>query len=235
MTEAITHATAPVSCIPGIALSSGFAFAGFLLVYLWSLRFLPQELESVYGADVIAKLDEAVEKVEKVAQKTEETSHGLDELRKKPMFAVAQSAVDQLAVRVGTSGMDSATREEIHERYLAALNWSDDPMKDFGPASGDGFALTGKVQKKERSNLHFFEVTLAGPDSAAGPLFWFLHNSFSPHWVEQRLSAGSAHYKGVCGGAFWIGVVVPRPGKEALRLALDLGALEGATDEFRNT
>lgn len=222
LTQAVALDAHSTNATPGIVLVLPFGFAGFLLIYLWSLRFLPSELRESYL--------ELQNEVRAAKAKSERLETKLKELP----LAVPVHALERQMAAMKDAGVDAATVDEIRKRYDAASKWDDEPLQGFGPAQAAGYTLSAEVTKAA-DNVYSIKVSLKSGDAQeSGKMFWLLHHSFLPEVVSAcPLEAGLALYANTVSEAFWIGVVIPKAGGEAVRLALDLGTAAGATDAFR--
>ena len=211
---------------PGIVLALSFGFAGFLLVYLWSLRFLPSELRQSY-ADLSEKIDRTSEKADLLLAQ-------LKEFKNKAIFKVPEQAIERHENAMRTAGVDAATCAEIRSRYEKAAKGADEPMESFGPVENSGYKLSVTVAD-QGADIYQFTGTLTPPVGVeTGTCFWLLHNSFAPDVVsESPIKREGSLFQSTASEAFWIGAVVPRPNGEAIRLAFDLANAEGATEAFR--
>jgi len=241
LTQAITLDERSVNSAPGVVISISFGFAGFLLVYLWALRFLPSELGGAYGLirkAVLAEVGKHTEQIEKKAEqieiKTDKNFQLIEEIKRRPIYIVSRFSLNQLDQELDRLGADRETRAEIGQRYVLAKTWSDDPMKDFGAFQAGGYTLSGRIEEVA-PGLFDFHLALDSQIAGSAPVLWLLHNSYAPMFsVSQTDAGGAVEYVNRTTGAFWVGVVIPQPGKNSIRLALDLGTLPGATDEFRS-
>jgi hypothetical protein len=230
LTNAITLQTAGKNGTPGVVLALTFSVAGFLLVYLWSLRFLPSELEGVYAT---------ILKLERTNQVLESEKEGLaktvEKFRTEPRFALSESAQTALRKQLIDLGADDATADEVVKRYTAATRWIDDPMKDFGPAESEGYKLAVTL-KDLQAGIWLFTVTLQSASTLSEErAICLLHNSWGERPFAQAPRAdGGFAYEDQTTGAFCVGALVLRPGKPALRLSLDMRTLPGVTEEFKN-
>lgn len=253
LTQAITNEAATTNCIPGIVISLSFLFAGFLLVYLWSLRFLPSELNRAYdrltgivtrvaqqqAAEVAQQKaaevaqQEVARKTEEIDKKTSKMEQSIDAFRKRPMFAMQPERLQQITAELARLGVDDKTQEEILARYDSATTWYDEPLEAFGPVTFGDYVLSASVRRPDLSAMYEFSVTLKAPEGGVdGQVIWLLHQSFGRVLLTSTVEDGVARHQGRTRGPFWVGVVVPRPGKDALRLAINLAEAEGATQEF---
>lgn len=200
---------------PGIAIALSFSFAGFLLMYLWSLRFLPSELRQSYQLQALAS---AISKIN----------------RKLLNFRVPPEALDRQIEGMKAEGVDAATLDDVQRLYQSASSVDYDAAQDFGPIAAQGYALSVKVTEIG-GGYWSFVATLSSPGSASGKIFWLLHNTFSPDVVSTcPIKPGGTTYENTANEPFWIGVVVPQAGGAAIRLGFDLAKAEGADEKFRN-
>lgn len=253
LTQAITNEVTTTNCIPGIVISLSFLFAGFLLVYLWSLRFLPSELNRAYDrlTGIVTRVAQqqaaevAQQKAAEVAQqevarktieidkKTSRMEQSIEAFRKRPIFAMQPERLQQVIDELGRLGVDERTREEIRVRYESATTWDDEPLEAFGSTTSGGYVLSASVRQQDPSAMYEFSVTLNAPEGVVdGQVVWLLHHSFGRVLLASTIEDGVARHLGRTRGPFWLGAVVPRLGKDALRLAINLADAEGATQEF---
>lgn len=247
LTQAITNDKTAQNGIPGIVISLSFVFAGFLLVYLWSLRFLPSELNRAYErlTGIVTQVaqkeaaqvaqQEVARKTEEIDKKAAEIKQNIEAFRSRPIFAMSSDRLQQIAHELTQSGVDDKTRDEVLNRYADATTWDNEPFETFGPAAIDDYALAASVQPPIMSKMHEYAVTLVAPkDAPEKNVIWLLHHSFRDVLLSSAIENGVARHQGQTRGPFWVGAVVPRPGKEALRLAFDLAQADGATLDFLN-
>lgn len=222
LTRSISGDPKTLNGSPGIAIVLSFSFAGFLLVYLWAMRFLPSELRNSY-ADLSQRLDD-------VEQRNKQL---LAEFKRTADFSVSDDTLQAVEARLNAGGVDDATRAEIQRRYKESRKADSEPMKQFGEASSAGYKLSAIVVDK---GAGFFEikVSLEGPDDAAADkVFWLLHNTFSPEIVSEcPIKAGAATYTTTVNEAFWIGAAVPVTDAPTVRLSFDLSRIDGAPSGF---
>lgn len=200
---------------PGIVVALSFGFAGFLLMYLWSLRFLPSELRHSYQLEVLV--------------------NAISKLNKKLIpYVVPASALDRQIAEMKAASVDDATLDDVRRRYLDATSVDYEAVKGFGPPTIQGYTLAVKLSNAG-AGTWTFTATLSFPATATGNIFWLLHNTFTPNVVSLcPIDASGTTYQGTANEPFWIGVVIPQPGNPAIRLAFDLGTADGADDTFRN-
>lgn len=200
---------------PGIVIALSFGFAGFLLMYLWSLRFLPSELRQSYQLQVLAN---AISKLNKQLVQ----------------YAVPEAALDRQLADMKTAGVDDATLTDVRRRYLAATSTDYEAIKDFGPATLQGYSLAVKLTDAG-AGFWSFVATLSASAASTGNVFWLLHNTFTPNVTTAcPINVNEATYTSTANEPFWIGVVIPQQNGPAIRLAFDLGTADGADDTFRN-
>jgi hypothetical protein len=225
LTGAITGAPHTTNGTAGMMIVLSYGFFGFLLVYLWAMRFLPSELRSSYS-----ELSQQIEST------NENVSRLLKQFKTKPLFQVSPSALDAVKRKLVDGGVDDPTASEVVTRYKLSTRADDEPMLDFGPDEQSGYVLDAHVEQSA-PNLFNVHLTVTAPaGSTATKLFWLLHNTFAPEVVSEcPFHESNAAYDTTVNEAFWVGVVIPVPGQAALRLALDLRKVEGATDVFRGT
>jgi hypothetical protein len=229
VTGAITLESSAASPVPGGVISASFGFAGFVLVYLWSLRFLPSELERAYEREL----------AKRVAQKTEELTGDIlktiDEFKARPIFRVQNSVLDAMKADLKEAGVDDGTIEEIHRRYSEATRWTDEPMQGFGPCSQQGNVLSASVTGRGNGD-YVIRVSVKVADEAVVDCVRLLHNTFPSFYeVDPVPESRTVAFDILARGSFWIGIVLARPGRDALRLGMDLASAEGATPEFRDS
>jgi hypothetical protein len=233
LTRAITDDPKELNGTPGVMLMISFAFAGFMLVYLWSLRFLPSELRSSYSElkAVVAQADKSKSQLNEVISYTKQV---FADFKNKPLFTVPEYELKQSIEKMQTGGVDTATCQEIEQRYARAATGNDEPLKLFGPSSESGFALASTVKDEGAGNFSI-RVSLTAPTDTDIPhVYWLLHNSFTPQVVHEcPIQNGIASYTATAQESFWIGAVVPVAGSNALRLSLDLGSGTDVADAFR--
>lgn len=222
LTRAISGDPKTLDGSPGIAIVLSFSFAGFLLIYLWAMRFLPSELRNSY-ADLSQRLDD-------VEQKNKQL---LSEFKRNADFSVNDDTLQAVDTRLTARGVDDVTRAEIIRRYNEAKKAYSEPLKEFGEASSAGYKLSATVVDK---GAGFFEVKtlLEGPrDAPADRVFWLLHNTFTPEVMSEcPIKDGAATYTTTVNEAFWIGAAIPVKDSPAIRLSLNLSSIEGAPPGF---
>ena len=213
LTREITANPSTLNGTPGIAIALSFGFAGFLLMYLWSLRFLPSELRQSYE---IHQLATQISKINKALLNSRVPADALDK------------QIDGMRI----AGVDAATLDDVRRLYVAATSAQDEPMKDFGPSLANGYTVSVALTEVG-GGFWSFTATLSSPPEASGQMFWLLHNTFSPNVVSScHLQKGGASFESTANEPFWIGVVVPQVNQPALRLAFDLSTAKGASDKF---
>lgn len=232
LTRAISGVASQENGTPGIVIAISFSFLGFLLVYLWCMRFLPSELRDTYD---VRELRNEVEDVKQLSLNLEEIlAERMREFKDKAIYVVEPTKLDAIKTLLAAGGVDEDTCNEISERYRTASKADDEPIKNFGPQRDAGFALSATVSSLAAG---FFRVQakLTSPmDSKAERVYWLLHNSFAPEVVSecQLTPDQPATYTQNVSEAFWIGAVIPIPGKPAVRLSMYLGDVENVPKEF---
>jgi len=223
LTNAITLEARGLNGTPGVVLALSFSVAGFLMVYLWSLRFLPSEIEGAYAA------------IKRLKQQKENLTKTLEKFRTDPLFNVTPEVQAAITASLKAGGVDDATVGDVVKRYTEATRWIDEPMKEFGPAELEGYKLS-VVLKDLQPGIWMFTATLDNADlPPEDKALFLLHNSYSPNvCIEGARTKPGFKYESQTNGAFWLGAIVVRPGKSALRLSLDLRTLPGATDAFKD-
>jgi hypothetical protein len=230
LSNAITLNTAGRNGTVGVVLALTFSVAGFVLVYLWSLRFLPSEIEGAYSA--IKALSERTEDLAKKV--VSETASLRNRFKNQPLYAVPEQALHEMQNQWLALGLDGQTASELEQRYAAARTWSDEPLAGFGPAQADGFALSAAITELLPGSWHFVATISVQQGAAVDKVVWLLHHSFGPPvWAEGLLGNGRFVYQNQTAGAFCLGALVLRAGQPALRLALDLRNAPGATETFK--
>lgn len=233
VTRAITNDPATLNGSAGVMLAISFAFAGFTLVYLWSLRFLPSEIRNSYSElrAVVAQADKSKSQLNEVISYTKQV---FADFKNKPIFLVPEYALKQSLEEMRQAQIDDATCAEVVSRYGSVSKGIDEPMRAFGAASQDGCTLSASVEDQGAGNyLVVIELTVP-PQIGATCVFWLLHNSFTPGVIHEcPVEHGVAKYSTTVQESFWIGAAVPRAGAQAIRLSFDLGLAHGATDAFK--
>jgi hypothetical protein len=220
LTKAITGVESP-NGTPGIVIVLPYTFAGFLLVYLWSMRFLPSELRNSYS-DLSHRIDSIEGK--------------FNNFKISPIFGVPEHALDRVRQRLLQDGVTELIVDDVVKRYRSASKASDEPMKEFGPLAQDGYELAGRIEQVDPSHFRI-QVTLTAPSgSKATNVHWLQHNTYAPDVVtECPVVRGLSTYQTTANEAFWLGAIVIRPGEDPLCLAIDLRTANGATDTFRGS
>ena len=215
MTQAITS-TNTKNGTPGIAIAVSFSFAGFLLVYLWSMRFLPNELRESY---------------DHLKERAEQAESALAAFKKTAVFEVPESKLDAYRVLFQQNAIDVQLTEEVLARYRTATKVDAEPMKNFGPSQDpSGYGLSAAF-KDIGSGMYEVVIQLAVPaNNAATKVFWLLHNTYAPDVVSECPINGArgTSYTSNINEPFWVGALVPLPGGKALKLALNLYEVPGA-------
>jgi hypothetical protein len=212
LTESITGSPA-ANGSPGIAIAIGFAFVGFLLVYLWSMRFLPSELRNSY--------DEWKQRAETAEQINRRM---LAEFKDKATFVVPSTKLEQLRTRLAESGVESEVCDDVLGRYRASRKADSEPMEDFGPEETNGFKVSALV-KDAGAGKYNVTIRLHSPlPLNASKVFWLLHNSFTPDVMSECpvKENGEAVYDTTVDEPFWVGAIVPVQGQPSVRLGLSL-------------
>jgi hypothetical protein len=225
LTRAISGNEQATNGSVGIVIVIAFSFAGFLLVYLWAMRFLPSELRSSYS-ELEHKIDTVVE-----------SNKRLQSLFKtQPIFDVPDYALKDADSILESGGIDSATRADILDRYRQAKTADDEPMGNFGPAEVAGYKLSAKVSEAGVNQFRI-EAKLSVPEeNTATDVFWLLHNTYRPNVVSKcPIRNGEAPFGTVADEAFWLGAVIPMENGNCIRLAIDLRNVDGATEKFKGS
>ena len=223
-TRAISGDAQTTNGTPGIVIILFFGVSGFLLVYLWALRFLPSELRQSYLEQRTQQLENNIEII----------SQQLSEFKSKEIYQVPDYSLTASDLLMKQEGVDDETRAEIATRYRVSSRGSDEPMKDFGPTEDRGYALSAQVA--DQGNKQYkITVHLETPSGmTSGVAFWLLHNSFAPDVISRYpIDAKGASYETIANEAFWVGAAVAISGSAAIRLSFDLAQAQGATESFR--
>jgi hypothetical protein len=221
-TQAIT-ASRTSNGTAGITIVLGFSFVGFLLVYLWSMRFLPSELRDSYD-ELKARAESAEEKNRRL----------IAEFKEKADFTVPHSKLEQVRAKLLENNVQSDLCAEVVGRYTTARRADSEPMEEFGPQEAEGFRLSATVTEAG-AGKHNLVVRLDFPtDTIATKVFWLLHNSFTPDVMSEcPIKTGeNTIYRTTVDEAFWIGAIIPISGKPSVRLALSLRDIPDAPREF---
>lgn len=218
LTQAITGATSS-NGTPGAAIALAYSFAGFALVYLWSMRFLPNELRASYD-DIRQRLNTV-----------EEEKEALLKFKKTAVFSVQDGTLKQIGERLTAAQIPSETIVDVLARYRANRTADAEPMLDFGPAESEGYKLTAVVTDLGSRKFQISVRVDAPSAAAAGKVFWLLHNSFAPDVVSE--CPIEQHYTSIVDEPFWVGALVPRPDGAPVKLAIDLGSVEGNPPNFK--
>lgn len=232
LTRSISGVASLENGTPGIVIVISFSFLGFLLVYLWCMRFLPSELRETYD---VRKLRDEVEGVKQLSLSLEEIlRQRTQEFKDKAVYVVQATKLEAIKASMSAGGVDEDTCNAIVERYRAASKADDEPMKDFGPQSNEEFALSATVSTLAAGYFQVQAKLTSPMNSNADRVFWLLHNSFAPEVASEcPLTPGQpATYTQNVNEAFWIGAVIPVPGKPAVRLSMYLGDVENVPKEF---
>lgn len=223
ITREITGNPAASNGSTGVLLMLWFGVAGFFLLYLWSVRFLPSELKQSYSFL-------SPSQIRKIRTSTKEAIEEF--LNDVPIFRVPGDVLRQHLEKMKTAGVDADTCADVQARFEKAVKLTDEPLDQFGAADSDGYRLSATVTPQGPA----FQVVarLALPAGVtSGTCFWLLHNAFTPGVVSFVTFEGSGcSFQSPAGRAFWIGAVVPRQGDKAVRLAFDLAKADGATEAF---
>ena len=223
LTNAITLQTKGVNGTPGVVLALSFGVAGFLLVYLWSLRFLPSEIEGAYAA------------IKKLRQQTENLTQKIEKFKTDPLFTVPPEAQNAIGEKLKSLGVEDAIVADVVKRYSDATRWIDEPMRDFGPVQSEGYKLDVALVDLQAGIWIFTASIETTGGSAQDKAVFLLHNSFSPNAVAEGTRGDRGwSYENQTNGAFCLGAIVVRPGKPSVCLSLDMRMLPGATVAFRD-
>lgn len=221
LTRAISGIESSMNGTPGAVLALGFSFSGFLLVYLWALRFLPSELRSSY-----TELAERLETVEK------RSTQLLEKFKQQPYYILPEYAHTALERKLTDFHVDPETSKDILSRYRQARTADDEPMRAFGQTTFDGYELSARVSP-EAPNLFRIEIELHAPEGSPAMVLWLLHNTFGPEVISPcPIEDGKAIYSTAANEAFWVGAVIPVQGQPTIKLSFDLRQASGATPEF---
>lgn len=203
-------ATETTNGTPGVAIALGFGFAGFMLVYLWAMRFLPNELRDSY---------------DQWKGRAENAETALARFLETTRFVVPSPKLDTIRKTLADAGVEKDVQDDVYMRYARAARVDDEPMKDFGPTNDSkGYSLNAKAEEIG-SGKYRVVVNLVLPEgSLAKNVFWLLHNTFTPDVISecQIHGVGGASYETNVDDAFWIGAIVPISGEASVRLALNL-------------
>jgi len=216
LTREITADPTRLNGTPGVAIALAFGLSGFLLMYLWCLRYLPSELRQSYMINALAS--------------------EIKRLNKNLLyFKVPAAALDRQIDAMRSAGVDDVTLVDVRTRYSQANSVDYEAMQDFGPNEAEGYALLVKVTHVGEGHWSFV-ASLSTPVGAEGKVFWLLHNTFSPEVVSPcPIKPGATIFENSANEPFWIGAVIPRlGGGTAIRLGFDLANAEGSNDLFRN-
>jgi len=222
LTQSITG-TLTVNGTPGIAIALGFSFVGFLLVYLWSMRFLPSELRDSYK-----EWKQRAETAEEINRRM------LAEFKEKATFTVPANKLEQLRVTLTESGVEAEICNDVLGRYRASRRADSEPMEDFGPAEAHGFGVSATATDAGAGKYHV-TIRLRHPEqTAASKVFWLLHNSYAPDVMSEcpLKAAEEVVYESIVDEPFWVGVIVPVPSQPSIRLGLSLRSASDAPKEF---
>ncbi|MET3181731.1 UNVERIFIED_ORG: hypothetical protein ABIC43_004906 [Variovorax guangxiensis] len=222
LTQAITGQSSQNGS-PGITIALGFGFAGFLLLYLWCMRFLPSELRDSYET-LRARAENAEAKARQL----------LEDFKAKAQFRVQPEMLEQIKSRLILAGVDEAASADVVTRYRLSKKADDEPMENFGPTSDRGYRLEASV-KDAGAGKFTVTVTLSVPENSTGRrVFWLLHNSFAPDVLSECpfQPPQGASYTTVVDEAFWIGAIVPLADQGVVRLAFPLGQAPDAPSNF---
>lgn len=222
LTEAISG-RASLNGTPGITIALGFAFAGFLLLYLWCMRFLPGELRHSYEA-LKARAKSAEERYASLVNQFKEQAN----------FIVPKAKLDHLSKMLTNAGVEPEVAADVVGRYTISTKADHEPMFEFGPNEAQGYHLSATVEDAGAGKFSVL-VHLATPqDAAADQVFWLLHNSYTPDVVSVCPvdKKNGATYSTTVDEAFWIGAIVFIPGSATIRLALSLASVPDAPPGF---
>jgi hypothetical protein len=232
LTRSISGVASQENGTPGIVIAISFSFLGFLLVYLWCMRFLPSELRETYD---VRKLRNEVEGVKQLSRSLEEIlRERTQEFKDKAVFVVQPTKLDAIKASMLAGGVDEDTCNAIVERYRDASKADDEPIREFGPQSDKGFALSATVASLA-AGYFSVQAKLTSPmESKADRVYWLLHNSFTPEVVSEcpLVPGQPTTYSQNVNEAFWIGAVIPVPGRPAVRLSMYLGDVEDVPKDF---
>ncbi len=222
LTEAISGRTSS-NGTPGITIALGFSFAGFLLLYLWCMRFLPSELRDSYDA-LKARAEDAEEKARRL----------LLEFKERASFVVPKENLGQVRQRLIDAQVEDQVANDVVTRYTLSTRADSEPMLDFGPSKSGGYEL-GATVSEAGAGKYDVTVQLTVPaGTTAQKVFWLLHNSFSPDVMSECPVKGDAgaQYSTMVDEAFWVGAIVPLSGGQSVRLAISLAAAPNAPPGF---
>lgn len=217
ITGAIAGA-ATTDSIPGLMLSLAFGFLGFMFVFLWTLRFLPAVLNSTYVTQ------EQIDKVRADFERFKEVTP----------VPVDKEEIARVTTELQGIGADAATIQTVKEAYEGATRWDSEPLKDFGPASADGYSLSAAVTQVN-TNMYDIVVTLSSANGdLVEPCRLLLHNTYRRVTTELTIDPSQKN-RATCrlqaSGAFWLGAVIVANGK-TIRLGFDLATVPGVPAAF---
>lgn len=233
LTQAITGTTT-WNGTPGAAIALGFSFAGFALVYLWSMRFLPSELRASYETLVerVEKAEHDKQAAETARQQLEEEKNALlRDFKAKAVFTVPEWALNNMKNALEEALVPASTVGEIIGRYKSSSTADAEPMLEFGPAEDAGYKLSATVTEIGGGKFDV-AIRVIAPDGVVdGKVLWLLHNSFSQDVLS--VCPIDREYRSAVDEPFWIGAVVPRTEKPPVQLSMDLGTTPGAPPTFK--
>jgi len=235
LTQAITGENSS-NGTPGAAIALGYSFAGFVLVYLWSMRFLPSELRASY--ETLVERVERAEQDKQVAetarrQLEEEKNALLRDFKAKAVLAVPDWALSRMEAELEKALVPANTIGQIIGRYKSSTNADAEPMREFGPAEDAGYKLSATITEIAGGRFDLAIQVVPPSDAPDSKVFWLLHNSFSQDVLS--VCPIDQEYKNSIDEPFWIGAVVPRDGQPPVQLSMDLGAAPGAPSTFKTT
>ena len=163
--------------------------------------------------------------------KTAERSSGPNQIRGAG-FSTGPESTGTRNGAASSADVPAELVEDIRGRYDRAKRWTDEPMRGFGPAAVEPYALDAVVRKL-KPGWYEVAVTLHSPPVPGGRVVWLAHNSFSPElaavmWIKPE----GTRYVVEVSGAFNVGAVVVKPGATAVCLSLDLRGVLGSDAEF---
>lgn len=222
LTQSITGSSS-LNGTPGITIAVGFGFLGFLLLYLWSMRFLPSELRDSYDA-----LRIRVENAEAKAKRL------LTQFKDNVVFSVPIEKIEKITQKLKDAGVTDDCVADIASRYRYAKKADDEPMDGFGPSELNGCKISAEVADAGSGKFDARIKISVPDDSDVTRVFWLLHNSFSPDVISEcEIKEGSAIYTTIIDEPFWVGAVMPKNEGGQIKLGLSLADVEDAPLEFR--
>ena len=231
----------------GLAVVAGcigvsYLTSGFFVVYLWAQRFMPKEmLDAANSGQEMAQLKA---EVDAARTQTRELRIAVDRSQSIAISAAehslpgdhAPNAAEQAyslqeLMQTHIPGVSDADLQDLRSRYGKAQAYADEPLRGYGPSSAAGYSLSARVEERVPASLYNVSLEVNSAESPrVGAVVFLLHHTL-PRPIRIVAFDGSvAKLNVLTGGSFVCGALIGET-----RLSLDLAALAGVSQHFRDT